>query len=256
MSAREGDSRRVEIVANPDELSRAAADAIVRAAQAAVAARGLFTIALSGGDTARAVYERLAAPDRSREVDWSRAEVYWGDERCVPPDDPRSNYGMAREALLSHVSVREEQVHRMRGEDEPTTGAAAYERLLRERFGLAHGPPTAPLFDIDHLGMGEDGHTASLFPGAAAIDEHERWTVPALQEASGEWRITLTPPALNASRLVLITVAGASKAMRVHDALESDRPPSELPVRAIVPLVGSLLWLIDEAAAARLARRD
>lgn len=254
MTDHESAARRVDVVAGPKELAREAADTIVRAAQQAIAARGRFTIAVSGGDTARAIYEQLAAPARLREVDWSRAEVYWGDERCVGPAHPRSNYGMAKEVLLSRLSIPDEQVHRMRGEDDPAAGAAAYERLLRERFGLAHGPPTAPLFDINHMGMGEDGHTASLFPGVDAIDEHERWALPTWQESTGEWRITLTPPALNASRLVLVTVSGAAKAERLREVFTKERPPRELPVRVLQPKVGTLAWLVDEAAASRLPR--
>lgn len=254
MTVHDTDAGRLDVVADPEALAREAADTIVRAAQEAVAARGSFTIAVSGGDTARAVYGMLARPARAREVDWARAEVYWGDDRCVPPDHPRSNYGMVREVLLSRVAVREEQVHRMRGEDDPADAAVAYERVLRERFGLAHGPPTAPLFDINHMGMGEDGHTASLFPGEDAIDEHERWVRPTRQQPGGEWRITLTPPALNASRLVLVTVSGAAKADRLREVFAKERPPRSLPVRVLDPKVGTLLWLTDRAAAARVPR--
>ena len=250
-----GVERRVHIAVDPAALAAEAAAIVVRAAQEAVAARGRFTIARSGGETARSVYEALAAPERAREVDWSRAEVYWGDERCVAPDDERSNYGLARDALLRHVAIPPAQIHRMPGEHDPSAGAAAYERLLRNGFGLPTGPPTAPVFDINHMGMGEDGHTASLFPGVEALHERERWVMPTLHRESGLWRLTLTPPVLNASRLVLITVTGAAKAARVREAIEGESSPDRMPVRVIEPKVGALVWLLDEAAASRYAQR-
>lgn len=245
----------IRVLATAEALWRAAAERIASAAESAIAARGRFVIALSGGETARRTYEVLATPELARRVDWSRADVYWGDDRCVPPEDERSNYGMAHEVLLGRVAVDEARVHRMRGEHEPAAAAAAYERLMREHFGLDHGPPPAPLFDINHLGMGEDGHTASLFPGVEAVEERERWACPTYHEESDTWRVTLTPPVLNASRLAIITVSGEAKASRVREAIEGERRPRQLPVQVLAPHSGSLVWMLDEAAAGRLSRR-
>jgi len=238
--------RDVIVLPTKPAVARAAADRIVDAAASAITARGRFTIALSGGSTPRAMFQLLASDAYRTRIEWARVDVCFGDERCVPPDDPASNYRMAREALLDHVPAR---VHRMRGEDEPAAAAAAYERELRELFG------EAPRFDIVLLGMGDNGHTASLFPGLRAVEERERWVVAEYVAEVSMWRLTLTPVVLNAAAEVLFLVAGADKADMLHRVLEGARDPVALPAQVVAPRDGRLAWLVDAGAAAKLVRR-
>jgi 6-phosphogluconolactonase len=204
-------------------------------------------IALSGGSTPKRFHELLA---ESEGIDWSRVHVYWGDERTVPPTDAESNYRMARETLLDLVEIPESQIHRMRGELDPGEAAKEYERTLRETFGVA--PPDVPRFDLNILGVGGDGHTASLFPGTSALDERERWVVANHVPQQGTWRITLTYPVLNAAKLTLVLVSGEGKADaigRIFDPNAADKPPA-----AFVQPEGQMIWLLDEAAAGKLER--
>ena len=228
------------------EVTRAAADRVVAAAASSIGARGRFTFALSGGSTPRALFELLASEAYRSRVDWARTDVCFGDERCVPPDDPQSNYRMAREALLEHVPAR---VHRMRGEDEPAAAASAYERELRELLGAT------PRVDLVLLGMGDNGHTASLFPGLHAVEERERWVVAEYVAEVSMWRLTVTPVVLNASAEVLFLVAGADKAAMLHRVLEGPRDARALPAQVVAPQDGRLTWLVDAAAAAALEQR-
>lgn len=239
----------VQVYPDPQALAQAVAERFVARAAEAVAARGRFAVALAGGTTPRAAYALLALPDYAARVDWARVHVFWGDERCVPPEHPDSNYRMARQALLAHVPIPAENVHRLRGELEPQRAAEAYERKLRRFF--AGGPPT---FDLVLLGLGRDGHTASLFPGAAALGETERWAVAHYVESLGVWRLTLTPVLFNAAAEVIFIVAGADKAEPLRQVLCGPHQPHLLPAQAVRPLHGSLGWLVDAAAAARLER--
>lgn len=234
----------LEIYSDSEALIRAEAERVVARARDGIAARGRFTLALAGGTTPRRLYELLATPAMAARIEWSRVHVFWGDERCVPPAHSDSNYRMGHEALLAHVPVPAENVHRMAGEDPPEQAAAAYEAMLRASFG------DAPTFDLVHLGMGEDGHTASLFPGAPALDEQRRW-VRAVHAANvvPPWRITLTLVALEHARQVTLLVTGAAKAARVAEALEGGG--QGLPVQR---LRGAVSWMIDAAAASRLRR--
>ncbi|HUF25708.1 MAG TPA: 6-phosphogluconolactonase [Gemmatimonadaceae bacterium] len=249
-------ARTIEVHPDLDRVARRTAGYIVRVAEEAIAERGRFTIALSGGSAPPPVYALLARePLRSR-IDWSRVEVYWGDERCVPPTHERSNFRMAHEALLAHVPVRPEHVHRIRVEDDPAAAAESYETLLRDRFagGGRRVPPA--IFDVNLMGMGEDGHTASLFPGQPALAERSRWAVATLHGPTAQWRVTLTPPVLNSAHHVLVMVAGSSKARAVRDVLEGIGGPEERPARLLDPAWGALVWLLDDDAAARLSRRS
>jgi 6-phosphogluconolactonase len=244
----------VEILPHADALARAAADHLTAVARRAIAARGRFTVALAGGATPRPVYRRLAEADPPC-IDWRRVHVFWGDERCVPPDDPRSNYRMAREALLDAVPVPAEQVHRIHGEEPPAQAAAAYEAVLRSTFaspGAAVDAPPASGFDLVLLGLGDDGHTASLFPGRSAVVERVRWVVAQRVEAA-MWRVTLTPVVINAAANVTFLVSGAGKAHRLHEVLHGPRRPVVLPAQAIRPVRGRVRWMVDAAAAAGLA---
>jgi len=242
---------RVVVLESPEALARAAAERVVTAASDAIAARGRFVIALTGGSTPKVLYRLLASPVFAGAIDWVRVHVFWGDERCRPPDDPASNYRMARETLLDHVPVPPAQVHRMHGEDEPEQAAAAYEHDLRATFpdGLAR-------FDLVLLGMGANGHTASLFPRLSAVRERQRWVVAEHVAEVSMWRITLTPVALNSAAEIVIVVAGADKAAMLARVLEGPRAIDELPVQAIAPEAGSLTWLVDADSAAALRTHD
>ena len=223
-------------------LADAAAARFVAAAGDAMASRGQFIVALSGGSTPRRTYLRLGAGALVSKVMWSRVQVLWGDERCVPPDDVESNYRLARETLLDRVPVPAANVHRIHGEDDPATAAAAYEATLR---ALAR-------IDLVLLGLGEDGHTASLFPGSAAVHEQTRWVMAARAAAASMWRITLTPAVINAADQVLFLVSGGAKAGILRRVLEGPRRPQELPAQAIAPSNGRVRWYVDAAAAADL----
>lgn len=243
----------IQVAPDPASFARTAAEQITAIARDAIAAGGRFTIALSGGNTPRPIYALLATDQFSRQIDWARVQVFWGDERCVPPDDPESNYRMAKETLLDHVPLPPANVHRMHGEDDPVQAAAAYGQALRSVFGgdPEGGPPPSG-FDLVLLGMGDNGHTASLFPGEAAVREQQRWVVAEQIAAVSMWRMTLTPPILNAAANVTFLVAGADKAEPLHQVIEGPYQPDVLPSQAIRPVHGSLTWLLDEAAAARL----
>jgi 6-phosphogluconolactonase len=232
-------------------LMKQAALRIATWATEAIAARGRFTLVLSGGSTPRALYALLASDELVSQIDWSRADFFWGDERCVPPDHPDSNYRMARESLLDPIHADPAHVHRMRGEELPERAAAAYDEHLHKFFRIPPGDPP-PRFDIVLLGMGADGHTASLFPGTPALAEVERWVVPNRAQPSGLPRLTLTLPVLNAAAHVQFLVAGADKAERVKQVLEQTPGADELPANAVRPTDGQLEWMLDAAAASRL----
>ena len=239
---------RGEVVALPsrEAVTAASADALVTAAAQAIAARGRFLLVLSGGSTPKALFELLATPPYAGRIDWTRTHVFWGDERCVPPDDRSSNYRMAREALLDKVPISPEAIHRMRGEDPPQQAAAAYEADLRALFGGG-----APRFDVVLLGMGDNGHTASLFPHLTAVRETSRWVVAEYVGEVKMWRITMTPPLLNAAARVLFLVVGADKAAMLKRVLEGPRDIDALPAQVIAP-AGALTWLVDQSAASML----
>lgn len=247
----------IVVCAGRDSLHERAARRFVQAARTAVAARGRFAVALSGGSTPRPLFERLADPALQGAVAWEAVDVFWADERCVPPDDERSNYRMAREALLDLVPVEDGRVHRIAcGDAEPEAAARRYEALLRDALGGA--PDAVPRLDLALLGLGADGHTASIFPGSAALEETDRLAlaVPASEPGMPDPvvdRVTLTPPALRAAREVVFLVAGEAKAPAVAATLEGPRDPVRWPAQAIDPPGGDLAWLLDAGAAAGLA---
>ena len=243
----------LRVFPDAESVSRAAAEEFVRRASDAVAARGRFTVALSGGSTPKRLYELLVGPALRGQVDWGRVEVFWGDERCVPPDDAESNYHMAQEALLARLPIPPERVHRMQGE-RPDRDATArdYQALIARVFGHdADGPP--PAFDLILLGLGPDGHTASLFPHNPALAETTRWVV-AVHDAPKPPpdRLTLTYPVLNAAYEVLFVADGGGKAERVAEVLEGPPDPKRLPSQGVQPENGRLVWFLDRPAAARL----
>lgn len=242
--------RSLEVFSDGDALARAEAERIVAQATAAIASRGRFSIALSGGSTPKALYALLATPEFGSRIDWSRVHIFWGDERCVPPDHPASNFRMTREVLLDRVAVPKDNVHRIAGEADPDAAARAYEQTLRVFFDIQDGRPQRT-FDLVLLGMGEDGHTASLFPGTPAVDEDRRWVVPN-RGPHDMWRITLTRLVLDAADSITFLVAGAAKADRLHDVLEEPPRSPPLPAQLIHPTHGALTWMVDAAAARRL----
>lgn len=243
----------IHIVANPEELSRAAAAEFVRQARAAVPAKGSFTVALSGGSTPRSLYALLASDNALRAaVPWEKTHFFWGDERHVPPDQADSNYRMAHEAMLSQVPVPPANVQRVQGEQlDASQAAEAYEQTLRACFRLATGQ--FPRFDLVLLGMGADGHTASLFPGTAALREQLRLVTANWVGQFNSYRITLTPPVLNNAACVLFLVSGEEKAETLRAVLQGEEQPERLPAQLIHPTDGRLVWLVDQAAA-RLLR--
>lgn len=236
----------IQIMPNAGELARAAATEFANRAVTADRANGLFSVALSGGTTPKSVYSILASdPSLRAQVPWDRIHFFWGDERHVPPDHPDSNYRMAREAMLASVPVPAASIHRIKGEySDPRSAADEYEGVLRAFFGLA--PEALPRFDLVLLGMGPDGHTASLFPGTDALGERKRLVVANWVEKFNAFRITMTLPVLNNAASVIFFVSGAEKAAVLREVLEGEggRFPSQL----IHPADGSLLWLVDAAA--------
>ena len=233
---------------NPEEVARAAADRFVEIAGAAMRERGRFSVALSGGSTPKRAYELLASEDYRDKLGWSKAHIFFGDERCVPPDDTESNYRMANEAMLSRVALPARNIHRIQGVGDPVANARLYEDELRTFFNDA----LWPRFDLVLLGMGDDGHTASLFPGTAALKEEQAWVAANWVEKFNAYRITLTLPAINHAAHIAFLVTGESKADRLAEVLSGENLPVQLPSQLIKPANGSLEWLIDKAAAARL----
>ena len=232
------------------ELSQKAAERFVALVNEASASSGRFTVALSGGSTPRALYSLLALPGFADRIPWPKVHLFWGDERCVPPDHPDSNFRMVRESLLSKISIPSENVHRMAGEKEPKLAAAEYENELKTLFQLSEGEP--PRFDLILLGLGEDGHTASLFPGSAALDETERLVAKVYVEKLNAHRLTLTLPVLNESAQIYFLVAGKNKATIVKELLGTHPTIAKFPAQRIQPVDGALTWFITCDAAAEL----
>jgi 6-phosphogluconolactonase len=234
----------IKVLLDAAQIASEAAERIRMLAEGSIALRGRFSIALSGGSTPRKLDELLAREYRDA-IDWTKVLIFFGDERCVPPDHPESNFRMADETLLSKVPVPMDNVHRMRGEIDPQEAAKEYGLMLKEQFGDRG-------LDLALLGLGDDGHTASLFPGTEAVREVEHRVVANYAEHSTtgkSWRITMTAPFLNRSGQVLFMVAGQSKAPAVASVLEGPRTPEKFPAQLIQPASGKLTWLIDAKAA-------
>lgn len=242
----------IEIFPDADALALRAADMLAMAAQEGAAARGRFAVALSGGQTPKALYRMLARQQFSQKIPWRRVQLYWGDERCVPADDPASNYGTAGETFIKHVPIPPANVHRMPGEEDPQKAADVYEAELRDLAAKERPPSGVPVFDLVLLGLGRDGHTASLFPRSEALTVEDRFCV-ATQDPDGSPRLTVTAPVINAARRVWFLVSGADKAGMVAEVLEGLRAPLAVPAQGVAPVHGTLTWLLDEAAAAELS---
>lgn len=241
---------------NPAALAWRAAQYFVEMAEEAVDVQGRARIAISGGSTPRAAFELLGDPHqpwRSR-MPWDRLDLYWVDERCVPPDDQESNYQMTREALLDRVPLRSEQIHRMEGELDPEEAASRYESGLRNGFRLEGAE--LPRFDLVALGLGPDGHTASLFPHTEALHEMSRLVVANHVPQKDTWRITLTWPVINHARSVFFLVGGADKAGVLKEVLTGTRDLDRLPSQLIWPASGILTLILDKSAASLLPATD
>lgn len=239
---------------DPQQLARAAAQHFAERVAQAVAKRGRARIAISGGSTPKATFALLADPNEpyGKSIPWDKVELFWVDERTVGPDDPDSNYRMTREQLLSKVPLAPEHVHRMEGELDPEEAAARYESVIRREFRLEGAE--VPRFDVVWLGMGDDGHTASLFPHTEGVHEAGRIVYANHVPQHNTWRITLTAPVLNQALEVVFLVAGEAKAAPLERALYGERNVDETPTQLIQPTNGSLLFLIDEKAAAKLPK--
>jgi 6-phosphogluconolactonase len=249
---------KIEYNVAPDAtaLATRAAEHFTDAVEKAVAARGRARIAISGGSTPKATFQLLAdaaQPWRER-MPWEKLEIFWVDERCVPPDHPDSNYRMTREALLDKVPLKPEQVHRMEGELDPQVAAARYESLLRNEFRLEGAE--SPRFDLVALGMGPDGHTASLFPHTEALNELARLVTANHVAQKDTWRITLTWPVINHASSVFFLIGGADKAEVVQQVFMGANDPERLPSQLIWPSGGILTLILDQSAAALLPAGD
>lgn len=235
---------RFRVLSDPAAVAEATADRFVAVARKAIEANGIVRVAMSGGSTPKRVYPLLLEPSRRDAVDWSRVEFFWGDERAVPPDHPESNFGVAYQMLIAHLpDVRPDRIHRMPAEAPDIDAAAlSYESEIRLAFGARGNEP--PAFDLIWLGMGPDGHTASLFPGTLALEEAERWVVGNWVPSQDAWRMTFTSPLLNGGRHVLFVATGAdkAKALRAIRAGDSGLPAAGVSGRGV-------LWIVDEAAA-------
>ncbi len=244
---------RLEVVGDAAAVAAKAAAEFLRLGAEAIAQHGSFRVALAGGETPRAAYERIAATWKDAPggaLSWDRVHLYWGDERMVPRDDPRSNFGMALSALIARVPIPAENLHPIQIDAEsPEAAAAEYEKTLR--VTIPHTLAALPCFDLVFLGMGADGHTASLFPGDTSLNEGVRFAVAARHPDSGERRVTLTFPVINGAAAIIVLVSGSAKAAMLERALRGtgrrDGDPL-LPVESLRPTTGSLLWLADEEA--------
>ena len=236
--------RRLEIVPDKEALVQQAVEYFIETAQEQIGDKGVFTVALSGGSTPKPVYAELAKPENRERVDWEKVQLFWGDERPVSTDDPQSNYRMVRETLLDQIDIPAENVHRVPAEMDVRMGAFQYEEELRAFFSGEW-----PTFDFVFLGMGNDGHTASLFPHSAGLNEDFRWFIANYAPSMDSWRLTLTAPAINAARFILVLVEGVGKADRLKMVLGDPREPDEMPIQMIDPSQGEMVWLVDQAAA-------
>jgi 6-phosphogluconolactonase len=244
-------TREIRKLTTPQDLFHAAAEEFIRAANQAVEKRGRFAVALSGGSTPKNLYALLAA-NASSSLPWNQMFFFFGDERHVPPDDVESNYRMANESLFSKAPIPPGNIFRVPTENpDADATAAAYEQTLRNFFGVK--PGEIPPFDLILLGMGPDGHTASLFPETNALKEKLRLVVANWVEKLKTSRITLTLPVLNAARCVAFLVSGTDKAPALHEVLEGDAPGEKYPSKLIQPEDGKLIWFIDRAAASDLS---
>lgn len=239
----------VRIFKNMESLSREAADIFTGQGMQSITQRDRFLVALNGGSTPTRLFQLLATEYRDN-IDWNKVHIFWGDERCVPPDDPESSYGQARGLFLSHVSIPDSNIHRVNGELEPAEASRDYLRTLKK---FSSPPLEFPRFDLVYLGMGEDGHTASLFPGSRVEVTEPTLPVIAHYQDRPANRVTLTQVVFNQARIVAFMATGEKKANTLAEVLSDRYNPSLYPAQRIEPKNGRLIWLVDEAAANQLS---
>lgn len=242
----------VAIYPDADTLSHEAARYVVHVANEAIVTHGRFTLALAGGSTPKRLYALLASEPYRDQINWALVEIFWSDERCVPPDSEDSNYHLAEEVLLSKVPIPASQIHRMPADSADRDAAA---RAYTEEIQRVFGTDGTPSFDLLQLGMGPEGHTASLFPHQASLKEQRRLIMPVEVPKPPSPRLTFTPPLLNAAIHVLFLVTGQDKADAVAAILEGEHNPDEYPAQIIQPPRGEVTWMLDSAAASKLRRR-
>ncbi|HEY9869597.1 MAG TPA: 6-phosphogluconolactonase [Candidatus Obscuribacterales bacterium] len=243
----------INICKDASDVARRLAERFLELARQAAAGNGRFTVALSGGSTPRALYSLLATPDWRDAVPWHQIHLFWGDERCVAHDSTESNFKMVNDTLILKVPIPQANVHATSGQDRDPAGAALrYEEEIKRFFNLEAGQ--FPCFDLILLGMGPDGHTASLFPGSQGLQENKRIVVANFVDKFNTYRITLTLPAINQAQNVIFMVAGGDKSRMLSTVLQS--PQVVLPAQMIAPAAGTLAWFVDEAAAAELNRQS
>jgi 6-phosphogluconolactonase len=240
----------IHIFKNKQEAAKASAGLLIRAAKDAVGREGRFSIALTGGSSPKELYQLLATEPYRSQVPWEKTHIFWGDERSVPHDDEQNNARMSFKLLLDHVPVPAHQIHRMSGELPPAEAAWQYEEILKKYFG-----DQVPQFDLILLGMGDDGHTASLFPGTPVLGEKDRWVAELFLKQQDMYRITLTAPLINKARQIVFQVFGENKAGVLKQVLEGPTQPEKLPSQLIKPGNGELHWFLDEAAAGQIATK-
>lgn len=238
----------IQVLSDLEAMSHKAAELFVNTSRSCIASQGKFSVALSGGSTPKRLYSLLGSAEYSPQVDWQRVHFFWVDERCVPKEHEESNFKTAFNTLLSKIPIPDGNVHRMKGEEDPDKAAMDYEKEVRNFFGVSG----LPMFDLVILGMGEDGHTASLFPGSNLLKERIRLAAPVYLERPNRNRITLTLPVLNNATQILFLVAGHSKADVVYEILGHGRKKERYPAELISPVHGSITWLIDQEAAEKL----
>jgi 6-phosphogluconolactonase len=239
---------KIEVFSDLETLSLRAASIFVNGSWDSIATKKRFTAAISGGSTPKRLYTLLGSKPYRHEVDWQHVHLFWADERCVPKEDEASNFKMASDTLLSRVALPDKNIHRIKGEEAPDKAARDYEEEIKRFFGESESPG----FDLIILGMGEDGHTASLFPGSKSLEETVRLAIPVYLEEPKKNRITLTLPVLNSADQILFLVAGASKAGVASEVLANGEKKKRLPAGMIRPVHGNVIWLIDREAAAKL----
>ena len=233
-------SKNIHAYPNKEKLVTATAELVAGSIEHTIQQNGLCNMALSGGNTPGGVFSLLASSDYRDRVDWNRLHLFWGDERMVPPEHQDSNYRLVQETLLDHINIPDENVHRMRGEIVPDESAAEYAELLHNHFAVS-----PPCFDLMLLGLGADGHTASLFPETDAVEECEKHAVAVFVPKLDAWRVTLTLPVLNAARKILFLVSGKSKSEMVQRIVSNKQPAKEIPATMVKLQNGEIHWMLD-----------
>jgi 6-phosphogluconolactonase len=244
----EKSDRKIEVLSDLEALSHHAASIFVTTSKKSIETKKRFVVVISGGSTPRRLYTLLGSETYRHQVDWQHVHFFWADERCVPKDDEASNFKTAFDTLLSRVALPDKNIHRIKGEEAPDKAARDYEEEIKRFFGESERPG----FDLIILGMGEDGHTASLFPGSKSLEEKVRLAIPVYLGEPKKNRITLTLPVLNNADQILFLVAGSSKAVVLSEVLGDGEKKRGFPAGLICPARGNITWLIDQDAAAKL----